>query len=563
MNRYNVTVLILYILLTLVLTLPLPCKMDKALAGRSSDVYINPWADWWTRKALTEHLDFYHTDYMFYPQGTSLVFHSFSHANTAVSLLLTPLMGSFAAYNVTILLAYILSGFGMYLLASYLTGCRPAAFVSGLVFAFCPYHIFESAHPVLVTTQWIPFFALAFIRMLRDTGVGQVKQALLAALWFLLTALSSWHLMIMLGGWTSLYLLYSLFFERTDWSPGAYRSLILLVVVVGLIVAPFLWPILREQLTTDTAYMTVDIQDGLGNDLLSFFIPNQRHPLFGPHFANYYEEIGFTTKRLAYLGYVSLSLAVGGIITARRETRFWLLSGLVFFVLSLGLQITFRGSTLHTFHLPWAVPIIRLLRHPFRLNVLLFFSLAVLVGFGGRWLYDWVTLRSKPLAYLALALVASLLLFEYLVYSFPTTQPSYSPFLHQLAQEEGNFAVADFPMGRKMAKYYLFCQTIHGKKIVDGVVSRTPDDAYAFVDSNPLLGPLRAGTAPDPDLDIEEQFAALDAQGIRYVIVHKHFLNSKKMEDWQRWLADFPPPFYEDEWLIVYRTTPALQTETP
>jgi hypothetical protein len=40
-----------------------------------------------------------------------------------------------------------------------------------------------------------------------------------------------------------------------------------------------------------------------------------------------------------------------------------------------------------------------------------------------------------------------------------------------------------------------------------------------------LLGPLRAETAPDPNLDIEEQFAALDAQGIRYVIVHKHFLN--------------------------------------
>jgi hypothetical protein len=195
--------------------------------------------------------------------------------------------------------------------------------------------------------------------------------------------------------------------------------------------------------------------------------------------------------------------------------------------------------------------------------VLLFFSLAVLVGFGGRWLYDWVTLRSKPLAYLALALVDSLLLFEYLVYSFPTTQPSHSPFLHQLAQEEGNFAVADFPMGRKMAKYYLFCQTIHGKKIVDGVVSRTPDDAYAFVDSNPLLGPLRAGTAPDPDLDIEEQFAALAAQNIRYIIVHKHHLNSNEMEDWQRWLANFPPPFYKDEWLIVYHTTPALQTETP
>jgi len=561
-NRYNVTVLVLYGLLTLALTLPLPCEMNESLAGHSLDVYINPWADWWTMKALTEGLDFYHTDYMFYPRGISLVFHSFSHTNTALSLLLAPLMGRFAAYNVTILLAYVLSGFGTYLLASHLTGCRPAAFIAGLVFAFHPYHIFESAHPVLVTTQWIPFFVLALVRMLHDTDVGRVKQVLLAALWFLLTALSSWHLMIMLAGWAALYLFCSLFFERADWVPGASRSLILLSLVAGLSVVLFLWPIIREQLTTDTAYMAVDVQDGLGNDLLSFFIPNWRHPLFGPRFAGYYEEIGFTRKRPAYLGYVSLGLAVGGIATARRKTRFWLLAGLIFFVLSLGLQITFRGSPLHVFRLPWAIPIIKLMRHPFRLNTLLFFSLAILVGFGSRWLHSWVAKRSKPLAYLALVSVAGLILFEYLVYPFPTTQPSYSPFMSQLAQEEGDFAVADFPMGRMPAKYYMFYQVIHSKKIVDGVVSRTPGDAYAFVDANPLLGPLHAGAAPDPGLDVEEQFAALATQDIRYVIVHKQFLDSKKMEDWQRWLVKFPPPFYEDEWLIAYRTTPVLQTET-
>jgi len=559
-SRRDVAILLCYILLTLVLTWPLPRTMSEALAGFSTDVYINPWADWWTKKALSEGLDFYHTDYMFYPQASSLVFHSFSHANTAISLLLAPLMGRFAAYNSTVLLAYVLSGFGMYLLASHLTGCRPAAFLAGLVFAFHPYHMFESCHPVLVATQWISFFAQAFIRMLHDAGAGRVRQMLLAALWFLLTALSSWHLMMMLAGWTVLYLLYHLLLERTAWVPGAFRSLILLAIVVGLAVAPFLWPIIREQLTTDTSYMAVDVQNGLGNDLLSFFVPNQRHPLLGHLVSGVNDRIGFVRKRPAYLGLVALGLAVGGVATARRRTRFWWLSGLLFFFLSLGAQIRFGGAPLHTFYLPWAVPIIHVLRHPFRLNLLLFFSLAVLVGFGGRWLYSRMASQSRLLASLSLVLAAGLLCFEYLVYPFPTTQISYSPFLHQLAGEEGNFAVADFPMGREQAKYYLFCQTIHGKKIVDGVISRTPDDAYAFVDADPLLGPLRAETSPDPDLDIEEQFAALAVQDIRYIIVHKHFLDPGKMEDWQKWLANFPPPFYEDEWLIVYRTTPAMAT---
>jgi hypothetical protein len=159
--------------------------MSTHLAGDDVDVLINPWADWWTEKALTEGLDLYHTDYLFYPQGTSLVFHSFSHTNMAIAWLLTPLMGYFAAYNSTILLTFAISGFGMYLLAKYLTGCRPDAFLAGVVFAFHPYHMFQGSHPVLVTTQFIPLFVLAFIRMLHDADArrsSRVKQTFLAAL---------------------------------------------------------------------------------------------------------------------------------------------------------------------------------------------------------------------------------------------------------------------------------------------------------------------------------------------------------------------------------------------
>jgi hypothetical protein len=568
-NLRNLAILALFILLTLLLTWPLLATMNVALAGQSWDVYINPWADWWTKKTLSEGLDLYHTSYMFYPQGTSLVFHSFSHANTAISLLLSPLLGRFVAYNFTILLAYALSGFGMYLLVSYLTGCPPAAVLAGLVFAFSPYHIFESAHPVLVTTQWMPLFVLALLRMLYDADANQVKLPLLAAWWFLLTALSSWHLMIMLAGWAALFLPYSLLLARrgkifpsklgqvsgkTGWAPGASRRLLLFAVVATLLVVPFLWPIVHTQLTEDTAYVAVDVTEGLGNDLLSFFIPNQQHPLSDTLGSTIYEQMGFTAKRPAYLGYVALGLAAIGVAADRRRTLFWLAAGLLFFFFSLGAQISFKGATLHAFRLPWATPIISVLRHPFRLNVLLFFSLAVLVGFGTQWLYRQVVPRSKPLGYFALTLLGGLLLFEYLVLPFPTTEPLCSRFYFQLAQEEGEFAVADFPMGRRWAKYYLFCQTIHGKKIVDGVVSRTPNDAYTFADADPLLGPLRAGAPPDPETDVAGQFAALADQGIRYIIVHKHFLQPNETENWKRWQDHFPDPFYEDDLLIVYAT---------
>jgi hypothetical protein len=554
LNRWDVAALILYGLLTLALTFPLISDTEGSLAGWNYDVYVNLWADWWTGKALGTGHDFYHTDYLFYPQGTSLVFFSFSHTNSMLSLLLAPLVGRFAAYNLTILLAYVLSGFGMYMLVCHLTGCRPAAFVAGFVFAFHPYHMCESDHPVLVTTQWIPLFALAFMRVLHDPGTGRIKQVFVAALWFLFTALSSWHLMMMLAGWAALYVFYQALFGRDELAPRGFRYLLLLAAVVGLAVMPFLWPIIREQLTTDTSYMAVQAWSGVGNDLLSFLIPSRWHPWFAPLVADIHQQIGLLLSgRSAYLGYVSLILSVIGIVTTRRRARFWLLAGLVFLILSLGLHVEFNGVPLHTFRLPWAIPIINVLRHPFRLSVFVFFSLAVLVGFGSRWLYDLFASRSKVSACLAVGLSLGLLLAENLVWPFPTVQLSYSPFYQQLAREEGDFAVVDFPMDRQRDKYFMLCQTIHGRKMVGGVVSRTPHNAYDFIDASPLLKPLHAGHAPDPDVNIGEQFAALADQGIRYIIIHKF----GKKEGWQGWVDDFPPPFYEDEWLIAYRTTAA------
>jgi hypothetical protein len=170
--------------------------------------------------------------------------------------------------------------------------------------------------------------------------------------------------------------------------------------------------------------------------------------------------------------------------------------------------------------------------------------------------YDRLTLRSRPLAVLILALLTGILLFEYWVYPFPTTQPSYSPFLEELAQEEGDFAIADFPVDRQADKYYMFHQTVHGKRMIGGVVSRTPYDADAFLDANPLLSAMRNENVPDEF--INERLAVLGAQDVRYIIVHKRFLDRERMVNWKRWLVNFPTPYYEDEAVLVYRTTPEL-----
>jgi len=555
-------VLLGYVLLTLAMTWPLITKLSTHMAGEDIDVWLNQWATWWMEKALKDRLDLYHTDYILYPQGASLVFFSFSHLNSAISLLVAPFIGDLAAYNVTILLAFALSGFNMYLLVARLTNTRAAAFIAGLVFAFNPYHTSEAIHLHLVSTQWMPLFILSLTEMIRHKGEKGHRHVWLAALWFVLTALSGWHLVTMLACLTALYLLYYTIVERGGWSLRVFGRLLLFAVVVIAALAPLLWPIVYEMLTVETAMMVTDSYKVYGNDLISFLLPAKQNPVLGPLVSDLRLQNHAMEEHPSYLGYVSLALAIIGVVTASREARFWLLTGVAFFIASLGLHVAFRDARLHAFQLPWAIPITRLLRHPFRLGVIVFFSLSVLVSFGTRWLYRWTVSRGKMLALLALSIVTALLLLEYLFLPFPVTAPRQSAFIDRLAREEGEFAVADFPMGRQQAKFYMFFQTVHGHRIVDAHLSRPPDDQYAFVDANPLLGPLRAGLAPDLTLDVEEELAELDALGIRYIILHKPLIPPQELDAWRGRMAHLLPVFYEDEWLIAYRVASGLPGES-
>lgn len=160
--RVDLSVMAAYVLLTVAMTWPLILHLDTHFAGQNIDVWINQWATWWAEKAFIEGRSLYYTDAMFYPQGVSLAFHSFSHANTVLVILLRPWLGDLGAHNVTVMLAHILSGYAMFCLGRYLVKSTWGAFFAGLVFAFYPYRMAESVHPVLVSTQWIPLYLLFF-----------------------------------------------------------------------------------------------------------------------------------------------------------------------------------------------------------------------------------------------------------------------------------------------------------------------------------------------------------------------------------------------------------------
>jgi len=543
----HLVVVIIYAVTTILMTWPLVLRLNSHFAGGGIDVWINMWATWWTEKAISEGQSLYYTDLMFYPHGVSLAFHSFSHVNTALVLLLRPWLGNLGAHNTTVLLAHFLSGYAMFCLVRYVARSSWGAFFAGLVFAFFPYRLAESNHPVIVSTQWMPLYFLFLLRLVEE---GRKRHVIPAALFFVLTALSSWHLMVLTGFLSVVYLCYLVAFERWRCSRATVLGLALLAGLICVVLAPFLHPLAREQLAASRSYVGVSLEEGKGNDLLAFFLPAREHPVWGKLVAPVHHRI--KSHRPAYLGVTVVGLSIVAALADRRRARFWALMALLSMLFSIGPYIQIAG---HVFDgvLPWSAPIIRLFRHPFRFNVLLGFSLAVTSGLGlSAVLHRFVARRSRWRWSFAGAMVA-LLLFEYLCFPFPTTAAVTTDCYPDLSTLPGEGAILELPMGRQPSKFYLYCQMMHGRPLVEGVVSRTPRDAYAFIEAVPALRSLRAcGAKALPPADLAPILSTLGEQGIEYVILHKRLVEWPSLDLW--WDVRTVPPDYEDENLAVYST---------
>ena len=187
--------------------------------------------------------------------------------------------------------------------------------------------------------------------------------------------------------------------------------------------------------------------------------------------------------------------------------------------------------------------------------------LAVCAAFGfERWLSAAGNRRGRRIV-LTLS-VCGLLLFEYWNGEYPGFDPGVSPFYTELAQETDPFALIDLPMGRSESKQYLYLQTIHHHPLIEGLVARTPPEAYDYINGNPLL----ARWKNHQPLDCQEMSAStikqsidqLVTDGFRYVIIHLEGVFAPQEE-----MSYFnSPPIYDDGRINVYAIAD-LQTNPP
>ena len=552
-----------YTALTLVMTYPAVWHIGDQVLGSGVDTWIFWWNNWWVKKALVTGENVYFTHHLFFPEGADLTYHSFSWLNTALWLLLEPLVGAVAAYNLSVLWVFPLAGWGMECLVRELTGSKRAAFLAGLVYAFVPYRMGQYNHLTLMGTQWLPLYTLYLLRAIRDR---HWRHALLASLFLVLTALVGWNLFLYLVIWTAWVGCYA-WLSRMSTFRWLVSVMACTFLIGCLVLSPLLVPLLRiGRLGAEDTLGSVEQegyveQDRTQTDLLGYFVPSRFHPVWGRAVTPISYQLGTPDKpqRVVFLGYIVMALLGYGLArrSVRRRTGLWWGGTLLWWLMALGPFLKFSGQVYRNIPLPYyalsRLYVFQLLKMPDRYNVMLSLPVAVMTGYAVADLLARLRDKSRLGVFAALS---ALVLFEYLSVPVEMQPLRIPPFYEQLAREQGEFGIVELPIDfHTAAKQYMLYQTVHGHPIIAGHVSRRPSESTAFLDDNPFLSHLVQMREVDPSLtDVSRQLWALQDAGFRYVILHKTWFDADQMAHWQRYMLTIPR--FEDERIAVYTSDP-------
>ena len=495
-------VLLAYGFLSVVMTWPLAARLATHVpAGDGGDVWVHQWTLWWLKRCVTQGLDPFHTDLLFYPDGVSLTSHNIAWVNFALWLPLQALLGNYAAYGLMYIGLLALNGFAMYLLAREWTGSPTAAFVGGLVYGFWPYVLSQSGHPNMIVILWLP---LALLYLRRTIERGRKRDAVWTALFVALIGISRWQLLIVAGVILGLYLLYK---GLTDAACRTWRTVALLALA-GLLsvvlMAPLAVPVVVGQLTrTFPDDVLIDDAVRANTDLLAYLLPNDNLYLWGRVVPLLGENLRFTTERVEFIGYTTLLLALYGLVMHWPEARFWVLAAGVHVVLALGPQLRVGSQLYPQVPMPYRLVgdlfFVRILRAPHRFNVYLGLPVGMLAAWGVKAVVGKRFWGRKPL--LVLGIVGALILGETCLAPYRVKRPVIPDWYDELAEESGRFAVLDLPMHTRLYdKRYMLYQMTHGKPLVQGHVSRNSREAFAFLESTPFLDRLHTSQRDGRDL---------------------------------------------------------------
>ena len=176
---------LLYLVIFCIYTYPLIFDFSTHFFADQGDGLQNVWNLWWVNKAVTQLQQFpWHTSFLHYPNGVSLLGSTLNPFNGFVGCVLLKFLTLIQVHNCIVVFSFVFGGVTTFWLAYYLTGSYWNSILAGFIFTFSNYHFAHAeGHLQLVSLEWIPLFVLCWYVVLIKPSVlmAVVSAGVLAA----------------------------------------------------------------------------------------------------------------------------------------------------------------------------------------------------------------------------------------------------------------------------------------------------------------------------------------------------------------------------------------------
>ncbi|MFA5357160.1 MAG: hypothetical protein WC301_07180, partial [Candidatus Omnitrophota bacterium] len=331
MKKDLLAVTIVLIIITIAMTFPLILRMNTCIPAffSTDETFGTLWDYWRIKSSIKDGLSMNFTDLIAYPYGFDM--HktgTFYYLHESIRSILAHTVTPAFAYNIQIIVNFILAGLFVYLLSFYMTGVRSASLFSALIFAFSPYQFVRGwQHLSLTYTEFIPLCLLAFIILKeRDSR----RNILFAVVSILLLFSFDYSIMYATVIAVAAFIVYALCYGWKKKVSGEInfftedlpyiKGIAIVTLVTLVILLPQLRSVFSNMLVTpDNSSFVSRTYVKNFNDLfaqsarpLSYFLPAIVHPFFGGFTEQFIGSSLYgvsLTEHTLYLGWMPLILA--------------------------------------------------------------------------------------------------------------------------------------------------------------------------------------------------------------------------------------------------------------
>lgn len=306
-------------------TWPLATAPGTLSRNDTGDAILHEWImAWVAHQVVSDPLHLFDAN-IFYPDRNTL---AYSDHLFVPSMMVAPLLWAGAspvlAHNVALLAGLALTGWVTCLVVKRWTASWAAGMLSGSLVAF---NSFTLTRLTQIQDLHLEFFPLLLGALDRLLARPSVRHALVAALWYVLQALTGTYLMVI----TAFAALAAAASRPRDWTGAFIRNGLLAGVVAGGLLLPFLLPYYFAQVEVGLGRPLEEVRQYSAEPTDYLAAAGRLH--FGTWSRRYFEGDAL------FPGVTSLALAAIGLVTAvrrDRRARMVFAFGLVAFAMSFG-----------------------------------------------------------------------------------------------------------------------------------------------------------------------------------------------------------------------------------